>query len=84
MPTLELPWSEIHIYLPRGAYPGATLERNTYIFTARRLPWSYPRLKRPRIRRAPTLELPWSATLERDSHIIVRRLPCTYPGAPPG
>jgi hypothetical protein len=80
--------STIHNAYPRAnnaenAYPRATRERNTHIFNVRHLPWSYPRPKRPRIRRAPALGLPWSypgATLERDSYITnVERLPCTYP-----
>ena len=45
----------------------------------RHLPWSYPRPKRPRIRRAPALGLPWSYPGARLLHNHVERLPWTYP-----
>jgi hypothetical protein len=76
--------STIHNAYPRAnnaenAYPRATLERNTHIFNVRHLPWSYPRPKRPRIRRAPALGLPWSYPGARLLHNHVERLPWTYP-----
>ena len=76
--------STIHNAYPRAnnaenAYPRATLERNIHIFNVRHLPWSYPRPKRPRIRRAPALGLPWSYPGARLLHNHVERLPWTYP-----